>query len=67
MKDIIKLERSLLTAFLLNVDRAINHTYPSNEANILNALVQMKKIQSVIKEQDANDIKKNKFKQLNLL
>ena len=67
MKENIKLERSLLTAFLLNVDKVINGTFPSNEANILNALTQMKKIQSIIKEQDANDTKKNKFKQLNLL
>ena len=67
MKENIKLERSLLTSFLLNVDKALNNTYPSNKANVLNALVQIKKIQSIIKEQDADDTKKNKFKQLNLL
>ena len=67
MKENIKLERSLLTSFLLNVSKAINDTYPSNKANILNALTQIKKIESIIKEQDADDTKKNKFKQLNLL
>ena len=67
MKKNIKIPRALLSSFLMNVDKALNSPYPSNKANVLNALVQIKKIQSIIKEQDADDNKKNKFKQLNLL
>lgn len=67
MKDVIKIERALLSSFLMNVVKVINLPYPENRSNVLNASQQIKEITDLIHEQDKKDSKKNKFKQLPLL
>ena len=67
MTEIVKIPRALISSFLMNVNKTINNTFPDNTTNIVNAISQMSQIKALIKDQDENHIKKNKFKQLNLL
>ena len=67
MKETIKIPRALLSSFLMNVDKSINHIFPENTSNIINAISQISQIKALIKDQDESNLKKNKFKQLNLL
>lgn len=67
MKEFIKIERSLIASFLMNVDKCINYTYPENKLSIVESLRQMEEIKKIIQEQDGDKVSNNKFKQIALL
>lgn len=67
MTDVIKIERSLLASFLVDVTNCINKPVKETSLDVSNALNKIEMIQKVIEEQDSNSIKKNKFKQTSLL
>lgn len=67
MNEFVKIERSLLASFLVNVNRIIQDTYPDNKMYVLNAISQLNEIKEIIHAQDEmKDGKKSKFKQINL-
>ena len=67
MVEIIKLQRSLIGSFLVNVEKVINFTYPENKDSVIETLRLLEKIKKEITEQDGEKERKQKFKQINLL
>ena len=63
MQDIIKIERSQLASFLVNVKDYIKFNNSHDAIMLINKI---NDIEKVIIEQDENKLTKSKFKQLNL-